>query len=90
MKRDIAPVSILPCCILVTFIKTAVFLLCMTVTVILKLICEQKISCLKGNHYTGNNLHVVAALTRSVSFFPHCTDLRGIFAGCTEGLEDAT
>lgn len=71
MKREIAPVSILPCCILVTFIKTAVFLLCMTVTVILKLICDQKISCLMGNQHTGNNLHVVAQhlLVRS-AFFP--------------------
>lgn len=31
----------------------------------------------------------VAALTRSVCSFPHNLDVRGIFIGCTERLEDA-
>lgn len=77
-KRDIKTktwteilVRILPCCIILTVIKTAVFLLCLTVTVILKWICLQRIYCLVGNHHTGKNAHVVTQHSLVWSaFFP--------------------
>lgn len=71
-KRTGILLRIIPRCIILAFKNTAAFLLCMTITAaILKLICEQRISCLLGNHHTSNNAHVITqnSLVRS-AFFP--------------------
>lgn len=78
-----------PCCVILTPINTTVFLLWITLTLILKRICSQRISRLRANHHNMYNSARQAALTCPVRFFPHGTDLWGVVTGCTEGSEEA-
>lgn len=68
---DFTPLClILPCCIILTFINTALFLPLITVTLILKWICSHRMSCLMANHHNMcNNVIMQRSLVRS-AFFP--------------------
>lgn len=68
---DFTPLRlILPCCVILTFIYTAVFLLWITVTLILKRICSQRMCGLMAiRHNMCNNVIMQRSLVRS-AFFP--------------------